>query len=162
MKRSFIFVFLVSMFFAFNANAQHEEISSEKKTQISVGFLLNPQGEISFKDVNLGFKGSVPLLAVITFSKGSWSATPVYNIMGNSYGAFVKKEFTPMGIYLVALKDMNTSNLYAGLGFDVEVAKGIASVFVESGIKTGWEESEFCITVGACIPLKLVLFDSKK
>jgi hypothetical protein len=125
------------------------------QVEIKVGFLFNPQANMSMKEPQKGFRIITPLLLGVPFTKDNHTFIPHYNLGANAlgfiYGYSLQKEYQA---FIIANKSFLEKGGYCLIGINKKI--GFARGFV--GLGTAWNTWSPDITFGVIIP---ITFDIK-
>lgn len=130
--------------------------TKENKTTVEAGFTFNPQGGISLKKPQNGFKTFTGLLFIVPIHKNKITLIPYYQLDNNSVGTALAYDLNrKLSVYGVAAKNVLTNDGYNSVGAQFAVANGKGLLFSEIG--TNWSLWNPTLFAGVFIPFTLKL-----
>lgn len=125
-------------------------VCAQDSVIVRMGFLFCPQGSISVKQAETGFKVFAPLSGVVVISKGKNTLIPQYNLTANAVGVLYARSISEnAGVYAFGNKCILSKGGYASVGVTKQL--GIAKGFLEVG--TTWNNWSPDVTIGVILPL---------
>jgi hypothetical protein len=144
--RKIIFL-VVGIFIASNVKAQDT-------LNIKAGVLVAPIGGLDLKNLKEGFKVFVPVTLLFSFTKGSNTVTPQYNMSANAFGIRFAHDCNPkFTAYAIFLKNVKDKDGYVGIGAETSALNGIGFLFTELG--TGLKSLTPVLYTGVFISFKI-------
>ncbi|HRH31416.1 MAG TPA: hypothetical protein PK950_02000 [Candidatus Paceibacterota bacterium] len=125
-------------------------LQTDDEVVVKAGVMFAPQGGITLNNLKAGFSPSLPVFAVVSITAGNVGITPFYNMSFNATGIAIEYFASDnLGIYGVVSKNIQTSGMYSGIGFDTPVANNAAALFIEFGT----DNTNTYVFYGVFIPL---------
>ena len=144
MKKIVFFLIIMSFAFALSANAQLQKADSSalkkadslkkdsKKFKISTGVIFLPCASVSLNSFEAMFsplKCDVPLYFLFSAKRGAISLNPYFmatktaNSFNNFFGVFAEYALSWSTLFIVATKDMSTTDVSVGTGMFIPFPK---------------------------------------